>query len=570
MSGDSLTPNGFHEFINAFNEMPADEKRAAIKLADELCAGLKWIPNPGPQTEAYYCDADELFYGGAGGGGKTALICGLAVNEHFDIQMFRREATQLRGLIKELTDIIGNANDFNSTLGIWRLPSGQTIELAGVKEEGDKEKWQGRAADLKAFDEITHFSRSQYRFIIGWNRSTRPGQRCRVVATGNPPLTAEGLWVIKHWAPWLDETHPDPALPGELRWPVRTTDNDDENEIFFRTKEDALAHLETLKDAPRDYDGKLIAPRSRTFIPAKLEDNPDLMQAGYAAVLNAMPKEIRDAIKDGKFNASLADQPMQVIPTEWIMQAQARWKPDGYKESTMTAMGYDPAGGGRDDAVLAWRHGDWYAPIVAEHSPKTADGSWSAALIVKHRRDRAPVVVDVGGGAGHGFGGTTIMRLNDNEVTYARFDGSAPSIARTEGGGLRFANKRAEAWWRMREALDPDKVGGSQVQLPPDPELRADLAAPTFESTKNGIQLESKKQIRVRLGRSPGRGDAVVMCNSEGAKAVARIARRGDSGGMPVMANLGGRQLHRHGSQSRARPGHIEVQYNTTWKDEQN
>jgi hypothetical protein len=34
---------------------------------------------------------------------------------------------------------------------------------------------------------ITDFTESQYRFITGWNRSTDKGQRCRVVATGNPP-----------------------------------------------------------------------------------------------------------------------------------------------------------------------------------------------------------------------------------------------------------------------------------------------------------------------------------------------------------------------------------------------
>lgn len=567
----NLDSGGFQDFIKAFEGLSEKEKAEALALADQECKGMKFIPNPGPQTEAYLSEADELFYGGAGGGGKTALLCGTAVNDHYDIQLFRREATQLRGLIKELTDIIGSTDGFNSTIGVWRLPSGQTIELAGIKDEADKEKFQGRAADLKGFDEITHFSRSQYKFIIGWNRSTRDGQRCRVIATGNPPLTAEGLWVIQHWAPWLDETFPDPAKPGELRYPVRASDDDDDREIFFKTKEEAMAHLKTLRSPPTDYEGNILPARSRTFIPARLEDNPDLMKSGYAAVLDAMPKELRAALKDGRFNATLADQPMQVIPTEWIMAAQARWKPDGYKDVPMTAMGFDPAGGGRDDAVLAWRHGDWYAPLVAESSPKTADGSWSAALIVKHRRDKAPVVVDVGGGAGHGFGGTTIMRLDDNSIAYRKYDGNAPSMGKTVGGQLRFANKRAEAFWRMREALDPDQEGGSKVQLPPDPELRADLAAATYEATARGIQVESKKDIKKRIGRSPGRGDAVIMCNSEGDKAVQKLARDSDSGHtMPIMANLGGRQLHQHYGRSRRPHSHHDIKQSSDWKDEQN
>ena len=564
-----LDSGGFQDFLKAFEALSGKDKKEALALAESECQGMRFVPNPGPQTDAYFSLADELFFGGAGGGGKTALICGLAVNEHHDIHMFRREATQLRGLIKELTAIIGSTDGLNmSNPPMWRLPTGQTIELAGIKDESDKEKWQGRAADLKCFDEITHFTRSQYRFIIGWNRSTRPNQRCRVVATGNPPLTAEGLWVIQHWAPWLDETHPDPAVPGELRWPVRRDDDDDHNEIFFRSMDEAMEHLKTLKSPPRDHEGRLIKPRSRSFIPAKLEDNPDLMRAGYAAVLDAMPKELREALRDGKFTASLQDQPMQVIPTEWIVAAQNRWRPDGGRGVPMTAMAFDPAGGGRDDAVLGWRHGHWYAPIIAEASPKTADGSWSAALIAQHRRDRAPVVVDVGGGAGHGFGGTTIMRLKDNEIELRKFDGSALSMGKTVGGGLRFANKRAEAWWRMREALDPDQPGGSPVALPPDAELRSDLSAPTYEATKNGIQLESKKDIRKRLGRSPGRGDAVVMCNSEGDLAVARIMRAATGGGMQPMANLGGRRLHHHVSRKRRAEGH-KISSGSDPRDEQ-
>jgi hypothetical protein len=59
---------------------------------------------------------------------------------------------------------------------------------------------------------------TQYRFIIGWNRTDDPRQRCRVVAAGNPPTTPEGRWVVEEWAPWLDGNHPDPAAPGELRW----------------------------------------------------------------------------------------------------------------------------------------------------------------------------------------------------------------------------------------------------------------------------------------------------------------------------------------------------------------
>src|SRR5437588_12720638 len=96
------------------------------------------------------------------------------------------------------------------------------------------------------------------------------------------------------------------------------------------------------------------------------------------------------------------------------------------------------------------------------------------------------------------------------------FVASWESIEKTKDGSLAFANKRAEAWWKFREALDPDQPDGSAVALPPDPELRADLCTPTWKLTARGILLESKDDIRKRLGRSPGKGDAAVMAWSEG------------------------------------------------------
>ena len=72
--------------------------------------------------------------------------------------------------------------------------------------------------------------------------------------------------------------------------------------------------------------------------------------------------------------------------------------------------------------------------------------------------------------------------------------------AKTKDGQLSFANRRAETWWRFREALDPDQPDGATIALPPDPEFRADLCTPTWKLTARGILLESKDDIRKRLG----------------------------------------------------------------------
>ena len=51
----------------------------------------------------------------------------------------------------------------------------------------------------------------------------------------------------------------------------------------------------------------------------------------------------------------------------------------------MTAMALDPAGGGRDSAELARRHGGWYAELISAKGQETADGSATAAMVVRYR-----------------------------------------------------------------------------------------------------------------------------------------------------------------------------------------
>lgn len=496
------------EILSALGAMPEKEREAVIADALAVTKDNPFVPNPGPQTDAYFCQADELFYGGQAGGGKSALIVGLSVTEHKKSLLLRRTNKEASKFVDEIADVLGSRDGFNGQKDQWRLPDGRLIDIGGCQYEDDKQKYKGAPHDLIGFDEVSDFTETQYVFISAWNRSVDPGQRCRIVAAGNPPTRPEGLWIIKRWAAWLDATHPNPAKPGELRWYTTGTDGRD---------------LEVDGPGPHLIGGEYVMARSRTFIPAKLSDNPDLAATNYGAVLSALPEELRAAYRDGRFDASLKDADWQVIPTAWVLAAEARWRPDGRNGNMMTAMGFDPAGGGRDSAELASRYGGWYAELISAKGEETADGSKSAATIVANRRDNCGVVVDVGGG----YGGAVTMRLKDNGIEAIAFNGASASVAKSKDGKLSFCNKRAEAWWRMREELNPDQEGGSCIALPPDPELRADLCAPTWHLTARGIQIESKEDIRKRIGRSPGKGDAVVMALDSGGHAVKRANRAG-------------------------------------------
>lgn len=507
------------EIAATLGGMPEEERKAVVADAMAATADCKWIPSPGPQTQAYFSEADCLLYGGEPGGGKSQLLLGLAFNCHQRSLLMRRQYGDLERIIEDALKIHGSRDGFNgSPPPRLRISDEKIINFRAAQRIGDEQGTMGQGRDFLGLDEATHFAESQVRFLMGWVRSENPGQRCRTVLATNPPLTAEGLWVNKMFAPWLDPNYPNPAQPGELRWVVSDKDGKDE---WVSGPDDA-----------RLIGGKLIRPTSRSYIPSSVRDNPYYAATDYERQLDALPEPYRSLLMGG-FRTAFKDADFQVIPTAWIEAAQARWKPDGMKLFAMTAMGFDPAGGGNDAAELCWRHGGWYAPIVTAKGEETADGSASAATITRYRRDNAPVVVDVGGG----YGGSVTLRLKDNGIAFSPFNGATSSQSKSRDGQLGFANKRAEAWWKMREELDPDQEGGSVIALPPDPELRADLAAPTYEVSARGILIESKDDIRQRLGRSPGKGDAVVMALSEGNAAVKRQLR--GNAPLQTQANVG-------------------------------
>lgn len=470
-----------------------------------------WIPNPGPQTDALNSLAAELFFGGQLGGGKSSMLVGAAVTQHERAIIFRREYSQIQGLIDEATRILGTRDGYNGQEHIWRIPGTKKIlEFGSVPHEHNVERWQGRAHDLKGFDELAHFSRSQYRYLTLWLRSTTPGQRCRIIATGNRPTSPEGYWVVEHWAAWLDPTYHDPAKPGELRWPVPAAEGHD-RELFLRSLDEAIAHLAKFKNPPRDHEGNIIPPRSRTFIPSRLEDNPDLLRSGYASVLAHAPKHLQ-ALASGDFEAQIEDDPWQLIPTAHIIAAQKRHTPRPPGGVPMTAMGVDVAQGGSDKTCIASRHDWWFAPLVMVPGSETPKPSDTAALVVRHRRDGAAVIVDCGGGYG---GGVVEQLATHNHIEARKHKGASSATGRSKCRTYAFANKRAEVWWRFREALDPEQPGGSPIALPNDPMIRADLAAPRFTDTPRGILLEEKGEIAKRLGRSPDAGDAIVLAWAE-------------------------------------------------------
>ncbi|CAE6838575.1 terminase family protein [Paraburkholderia nemoris] len=472
---------------------------------------LTWKPLPGPQTQAYECRADVILYGGAAGGGKTDLALGKALTHHQRALILRREYPQLSGIIDRANDLYGEYGVFNSGKGVWRCEFGgkrRIIEFGSVQHETDKLKYQGRPHDLKVFDEAANFLESQVEFIAGWNRSEDPSQRCQVLLCSNPPTDATGDWLIDWFAAWLDPQHPNPAAPGELRWYAAVEGRQIE---CPDCSEFVIVDGERVYDFDRStFDAvEIIKPQTRTFIPARVTDNPFYMESGYIAKLQALPEPLRSKMLLGDFAAGREDDAYQIIPSEWIRAAQERWKTRRQPVIPMTALGVDVARGGQDNTIHSPRYGNWFAEQICYPGADTPDGHVVAAQVFNLRDASTVVNLDVVGVGASPY--DLIHAAIGNKIWGV--SGAAGTDELDITGIFGFANLRALLWWRMREALDP--VNGYDLALPPDRELFADLCAPRYKRTPRGIQVETKDEIKKRIGRSPDKGDSAVYALAE-------------------------------------------------------
>lgn len=521
----------FEEMRDLLAKMPQEQADAFYAKAVEETANVVFLPTPGPQSQAYYSEADVLLYGGSVGGGKSSLGLGLALNEHYRSLIIRKEFASLGGLIDTCKKLAKTHTGFvGGGRPLYRKPDGGVIHFAGLGTDGKLGGHHGVDHDLIYIDEAAQIPERQVRLLAGWLRTDRPGQRCRMVMGSNPPLDTTGDWLINFFAPWLDDRHRNPAKPGELRYFLPEDDGQD--------RECERGEWTTIA-------GHRVYAESRTFIPSSFADNPYYDPEEYARTLGKLPQQEREILISGNFMLGRQDDAYQVIPTDWVKQAMERWTPNPPDGVPQCAIGVDIAQGGSDRTVLAIRHDGWYAPLVCVPGSETKDGADVTALIFRHRRDNSLVIVDMGGG----YGGSTMERLQSNNIPFKAYKGGAGSAARTADRQYGFFNKRAESYWRFMEALNPDQPGGSRIMLPPDPELLSDLTSIRRKKmdiqASTGVRLEAKEDLVKRLGRSIDKADAVVMAFSAG-ETIATSYRQWKAPAQPTL------QLNRTYSKARA------------------
>lgn len=190
------------------------------------------------------------------------------------------------------------------------------------------------------------------------------------------------------------------------------------------------------------------------------------------------------------------------ISLEDVREAQAREAPD--QRGIPVIGGLDVARLGPDFSVLCPRQGrdaktrEW--PRVQGYNTVQL-ARWAFEQYM--RLGLSALIVDVGGVGGGVFDQLELMEINVYSCDFS----SSPDNDRD----VKYLNKRAEIWGRMRDWL---KKGGA---LPPDggdegKALSDQLCAPTYTFAQDvKIQLESKKDIRRRINISPDDADALAI-----------------------------------------------------------
>ena len=280
-------------------------------------------PQEGKQTDFLSTKADIAIYGGAAGGGKTfglLLECLRHVdNGGFGAVIFRRDSKQ----IKNEGSLLDSSSEIYPLVGgvctgypmpTWTFKSGAKISFSHLQLEKDKYSWQGAQVCLIAFDELTHFTASQFWYLLSRNRSTC-GIKPYMRATCNPDSDS---WVRSLIDWWIDKDgYAIPERSGVLRYFFR-----DAGEIIW---------ADTPQELTKKHHCSLADIKSLTFISSNVYDNKILMEKdpSYIANLKALTLVDRERLLNGNWNikpqAGMIFRRSQVTVIEEIPKDVKSW-----------------------------------------------------------------------------------------------------------------------------------------------------------------------------------------------------------------------------------------------------
>lgn len=270
-------------------------------------------PQEGYQTNALSSGADIVIGGAAAGVGKTYSLLLEPLrhirNKDYGGVIFRRTSPQIRaegGLwdtSMELYPSVG-AKPKETTL-TWVFPSKSKLKFSHLEYEKNLIDWQGSQIPFIGFDELTHFSKKMFFYLLTRNRSTC-GVRPYVRATCNPDPES---WIVELIGWWIDEDtgFPIPERDGIIRYFVR----DGENFIWGDTMEECIENASYILEPIVEKSGIAAENfvKSITFISGDIYQNKELLKKNpeYLANLLSQDEATKAQLLDGNWKVRISD-----------------------------------------------------------------------------------------------------------------------------------------------------------------------------------------------------------------------------------------------------------------------
>ncbi len=211
--------------------------------------------------------------------------------------IFRRnfsQVTQLGGLWDTSHTIYPSLKAVPNQTGLrWTFPSGYVVKFGHLQHEKNIYSYDGGQIAILMFDELPHFTSTQFWYLLSRNRSVS-GIRPYVRATTNPDPDG---WVRELVDWWIDSNgRAIEERSGVIRYFARIN-----NRLVWSDKK------ETLRRRLRKEGLEMVEPKSFTFIPASLSDNPILTKKdpGYLSNIMALQKVERERLL-GNWNSKAA------------------------------------------------------------------------------------------------------------------------------------------------------------------------------------------------------------------------------------------------------------------------